>query len=134
MVNRKTKKIEFTVHYKKTHTNITIKKKSNHRDSTKSGVIKGYVERARALCDKQYLEKELENIRQVFEESGSSAQLCGCDEDSSVDIYWGRVHDFKRSVVNVFWLTAMYLFYSSTSNSLAVPSTPVFSLRFVASV
>jgi hypothetical protein len=44
------------------------------------------------------------------------------------------VHDFKRSVVNVFWLTAMYLFYSSTSNSLAVPSTPVFSLRFVASV
>ena len=53
MVNRKTKKIEFTVHYKKTHTNITIKKNSNHRDSTKSGVIKGYVERARALCDKQ---------------------------------------------------------------------------------
>ena len=72
MVNRKTKKIEFTVHYKKTHTNITIKKNSNHRDSTKSGVIKGYVERARALCDKQYLEKELENIRQVFEENGYS--------------------------------------------------------------
>ena len=41
MVNRKTKKIEFTVHYKKTHTHITIKKNSNHRDSTKSGVIKG---------------------------------------------------------------------------------------------
>ena len=31
-----------------------------------------YVERARALCDKQYLEKELENIRQVFEENGYS--------------------------------------------------------------
>ena len=40
------------------------------------------------------------------------------------------MHDFKRSVVNVFWLTAMCLFYSSTSNSLAVPSTPVFSFRF----
>ena len=40
--------------------------------SAKSGVIKGYVERARALCDKQYLEKELENIRQVFEENGYS--------------------------------------------------------------
>ena len=61
-----------TVHYKKTHTNITIKKNSNHRDSTKSGVIIGYVERARALCDKQYLEKKLENIRQVFEENGYS--------------------------------------------------------------
>ena len=43
MVNRKTKKIEFTVHYKKTHTNITIKKYSNHKDNTKNGVIKGYV-------------------------------------------------------------------------------------------
>ena len=58
MVKRKTKKIKFTVHYKKTHTNITIKKNSNHRDSTKSGVIKRYVERARALCDKQYLDKD----------------------------------------------------------------------------
>ena len=35
-------------------------------------MIKGYVERARALCDKQYLDKELENIRQVFEENGYS--------------------------------------------------------------
>ena len=25
--------------------------------------------------------------------------LVGRDEDSSVDIYWGRVYDFKRSVV-----------------------------------
>ena len=30
-VNRRTKKIEFGVHYKKTHTNITIKKRSNHK-------------------------------------------------------------------------------------------------------
>ena len=72
MVKRKTKKIEFTVHYKKTQTNITIKKNPNHRYSTKSGVIKGCVERARALCDKQYLDKELINIRQVFEENGCS--------------------------------------------------------------
>ena len=35
-------------------------------------MIKGHVERARALCDKQYLDKELENIRQVFEENGYS--------------------------------------------------------------
>ena len=72
MVNRKTKKIEFTVHYKKTNTNITIKKKSNHRESTKSGVIKGYTERAKALCDPQYLKEELENIGEVFEENGYS--------------------------------------------------------------
>ena len=40
-VNRKTKKVEFSVHYKETNTNITIKKRSNHRESTKRGVIKG---------------------------------------------------------------------------------------------
>jgi len=72
IVNRKTKKIEFTVHYKKTHTNITIKKNSNHRDSTKNGVVKGYVERAKALCDPQHLKAELDNIREVFEENGYS--------------------------------------------------------------
>ena len=69
-VNRKTKKIEFNVHYKKTNTNITIKKKSNHKDSIKKGVIKGYGDRARALCDPQYLKSELKNIEEVFIENG----------------------------------------------------------------
>ena len=69
-VNRKTKKIEFNVHYKKTNTNITIKKKSNHKESTKQGVIKGYGDRARALCDPQYLQAELTNIEEVFVENG----------------------------------------------------------------
>ena len=54
-VNRKTKKIEFNVHYKKTNTNITIKKQSNHKASIKRGMIKGYSDRAKALCDSQYL-------------------------------------------------------------------------------
>ena len=71
-VNRKRKKIEFNVHYKTTHTNITIKKKSNHRSCTKKGVIKGYADRARALCDPQYLEEELLNIEEVFMSNGYS--------------------------------------------------------------
>ena len=71
-VNRRTKKIEFSVHYKKTHTNITIKKQSNHRESTKRGIIKGYADRARTLCDPQYLQDELKNIEEVFEENGYS--------------------------------------------------------------
>ena len=69
-VNRKEKKIEFNVHYKKTNTNITIKKKSNHRESTKRGVIKGYADRARSLCDAAYLEAELRNIQDVFVDNG----------------------------------------------------------------
>ena len=69
-VNRKKKKVEFNVHYKKTNTNITIKKKSNHKETIKKGVIKGYAERARALCDPEYLNSELKNIEQVFEDNG----------------------------------------------------------------
>ena len=69
-INRKRKKVEFNVHYKKTNTNITIKKQSNHRESTKKGVIKGYADRARALCDSEYLENELKNIAEMFEDNG----------------------------------------------------------------
>ena len=39
-VNRKKKKVEFNVYYKKTNTNITIKKRSNHKESVKKAVIK----------------------------------------------------------------------------------------------
>ena len=60
------------MHYKKTNTNIMIKKKSNHTDKTKRGVIKGYVERAKAYCDTEYLHDEMENIIQVFEDNGYS--------------------------------------------------------------
>jgi hypothetical protein len=73
-VNRKRKRIEFNVHYKPTNTNITIKKRSNHRDCTKRGVIKGYSDRARALCDQQYLERELKNVEDVFTENGYTRQ------------------------------------------------------------
>ena len=73
-VNRIQKKVEFNVHYKKTNTNITIKKKSNHRESTKRGVIKGYADRARSLCDEAYLEAELKNIQEVFRDNGYSKE------------------------------------------------------------
>ena len=69
-VNRKRKKIEFSVHYKPTNTNITLKKQSNHRESTKTGVIKGYADRARTLCDPQYVDAELRNIEEVFIANG----------------------------------------------------------------
>ena len=69
-VNRKKKKIEFNVHYKKTNTNITIKKKSNHTKSTKKGIIKGYSDRAKKLCDPEYLNGEIKNIEEVFKENG----------------------------------------------------------------
>ena len=69
-VNRKTKKIEFKVHYKKTNKNIMIKKNANHKESIKTAVIKGYGDRARALYDTQYMTEELKNVEQVFVENG----------------------------------------------------------------
>ena len=65
-VDRRRKRIEFNIHYKKTNTNITLKKQSNHREATKRGVIKGYADRARTLCDPQYLQDEMQNIEEVF--------------------------------------------------------------------
>ena len=68
---------EFNVHYKATNTNITIKKKSNHTDRTKRGIIKGYSDRARALCDPEYLEEELNNIKEVFKKNGYTEHEIG---------------------------------------------------------
>ena len=56
---------EMTLHYKKTHTNITIGKKSNRTDDTKRAIIRGYTDRAKALCDPEALEDELKNIKEV---------------------------------------------------------------------
>lgn len=65
-VNRNTKQIECTVHYKKTHTNVKVKERSNHPPCMKKGIIKGFADRARALCDDKYLNEELKNIEEVF--------------------------------------------------------------------
>ena len=87
-VNRRTKKIEFGVHYKKTHTNITIKKISNHKESIKRAIIKGYADRARALCDKQNLEAELETL---FKSSGRMDT-----KRRRSKMPWNRKRDKKR--------------------------------------
>ena len=60
------------MHYKKTHTNIPIKKKSNHIESIKKTVIQGYADRERVLCDEQILksESEMNKIEEVFRENG----------------------------------------------------------------
>ena len=49
---------------------LTIKKISNHKETIKYGVVKGFEDRDRAFCDTQYLQNELENIEEVFLENG----------------------------------------------------------------
>ena len=69
-VDRKTKQVEYMVHYKKTHTNINVKEKSNHPPYMKKGIIKGFADRARALCDDPDLGDKLKNIENVFAANG----------------------------------------------------------------
>ena len=69
-VDRKTKKIECSVYYKKTHTNINVKERSNHPESMKRAIVKGFTDRARALCDEKHLAEELNNIEDVFVANG----------------------------------------------------------------
>ena len=54
------------------HTNITIKKQSNHLECTKRGATKGYSVRAKTLCDPQYLQDELKKIEEVIVENGGT--------------------------------------------------------------
>ena len=58
------------VHYKKTHTNINVKEKSNHPPCVKKGIIKGFADRARALCDDKHIGDELKNVEDVFVANG----------------------------------------------------------------
>ena len=60
------------VNYKPTKTTITLKEKSNHRKNTKNGRSKGYIDRARTLCDPKYLQDERHKIEDVFVENGYS--------------------------------------------------------------
>ena len=69
-VKRKTKQVEYMVHYKKTHSNINVKERSNHPPCMKKGIIKGFADKARALCDEQHLEDELKNVEDVFVANG----------------------------------------------------------------
>ncbi len=98
-VDRKRKKIEFNVHYKKTNTNITIKKRSNNTESTKRGVIKGFAERARKYCDPRYLKTELDNIVDVFEDNGYSREEVVKAMNHQKRENKDEVEDAKRGIV-----------------------------------
>ena len=74
-VNRKTKRIMYSVHNKKTHTNINVKKRSNHPESMKRAIIKGFAGGARALCDDKHLAEELQNVEDVFVANGYPREL-----------------------------------------------------------
>ena len=52
------------------HTDINVKKRSNHPETMKRAIIKGFADRARALCDKKHLTEELNNMEDVYVANG----------------------------------------------------------------
>ena len=72
-VDRETKRIECTVHYKKTH--INIKERSNHPPCVKKGIIKGFAGRARALCDEKHVPDKPKNVEDVFVANGFERKI-----------------------------------------------------------
>ena len=75
-------------------------KRSNHRESIKYGVIKGYADRARALCDEEYIESEMENIREVFEDNGyEKEEIVNAMKETSSDIKEKPEEEAMRGIV-----------------------------------
>merc|ERR1712208_157119 len=68
--NAENGKYEFGIHRKDAITNIQIKPDSCHDEKVKEGVYKGYIARAKSICSSQYLEEELNFIKNVFIENG----------------------------------------------------------------
>ena len=115
-VNRKQKRVEFGVHYKKTNTNITIKKQSNHTERTKQGVIRGYAERAKAYCDPEYLQNELVNIQHIFEDNGySKKEIAAAMKDRVKN---KAEEDEEKQVRGMVVLPNIHVFFSTTPHKI----------------
>jgi hypothetical protein len=65
-------RLVFDVHYKPTCTNIQVKKRSNHPEACKKGIIKGFADRNRRLCSQEKLVDAQKFTEKVFVANGFS--------------------------------------------------------------
>ncbi|KFD50678.1 hypothetical protein M513_08485 [Trichuris suis] len=68
-------RLKTTVYRKPTHSDRYLHFSSHHPRSVMRGVISGMVERARAICDEEFLAKELGHIKTTFFSNGYPAAL-----------------------------------------------------------
>ena len=99
-VDRKTKQVECMVHYKKTHTNINVKEKSNHPPCMKKGIIKGFEDRPRALCNDQHLGNELKNIEDVFGYEREKVRNTWRQKKTEEKTWWRRMRIIEKLSAN----------------------------------
>ena len=69
-VMNRNEKYEFNVYRKKAITNVQVKPTSCHDPKILDGIFIGFVNRAYAICDDKYIEKELQFLINVFAENG----------------------------------------------------------------
>ena len=62
----------FDVHHKPTCTNIQVKKRSNHPEACKKGIIKGFADRNKRLCSREKLADAQKFTQKVFVANGYS--------------------------------------------------------------
>ena len=65
-------RVTFDVYYKPMCTNIQVKKRSNHPESCKRGIIKGFADRNRRLCSAEKLENAQGKVKSIFVANGYS--------------------------------------------------------------
>ena len=68
--NTRTGKYEFDVYRKNAITNVQIKPDSCHDPKVLRGIFKGFLNRAIRICSKKYLDKEIDFLKNIFEENG----------------------------------------------------------------
>lgn len=75
MVERKGNHFKTKVYKKKTHTDRYIHFNSHHHHRVHTGTIKCIKNRAKTICNEEYLEQELGNISEVFQKNGYPKRL-----------------------------------------------------------
>ena len=68
-VDKKSKSIQFSVNYKKTHININVDERFNHPEMMQRAIVKAFGDRARSWCDENNGKGELRNLEEIFTEN-----------------------------------------------------------------
>ncbi|CDW59370.1 hypothetical protein TTRE_0000770301 [Trichuris trichiura] len=70
LIIRSQEGIKTTVYRKPTHSDKYVEYTSHHPRHIMTGILRGVVDRALAICDPEYLEEELVHLQRTFEKNG----------------------------------------------------------------
>lgn len=82
--------LSHTVYRKPTHTDRYLRADSHHHPAQLSSVPRSLINRALKLCDPQFVEEELEHVRDVLEDNGYNWKQC---------LRWANPRESTRTAV-----------------------------------